>query len=90
MTAASGLVFTAPQSGSGKTVVTLALLRAFARGGRSVASAKVGPDYIDPKFHEAASGVACVNLDPWAMRSPFYALLSTNRQGNTSCCSWKE
>ncbi|MEI2385340.1 cobyrinate a,c-diamide synthase [Breoghania sp. JC706] len=65
---APGLLLAAPQSGSGKTVLTLALLRALARRGLCVASAKVGPDYIDPKFHEAASGLPCPNLDPWAMR----------------------
>src|SRR5690606_30256385 len=62
------LLVAAPASGSGKTTVTLALLRALARAGRRVASAKAGPDYIDPRFHAAASGVECVNLDPWAMR----------------------
>lgn len=57
----------APASGSGKTIVTLALLRALARKGIAVASAKVGPDYIDPRFHEAATGRPCFNLDAWAM-----------------------
>lgn len=57
----------APRSGAGKTTVTLALLRALRNNGVNVASAKAGPDYIDPKFHEAASGRPCVNLDPWAM-----------------------
>lgn len=65
---ADGLVIAAPASGSGKTLVTLALLRALARRGIKVASAKVGPDYIDPRFHEAATGRACFNLDGWAMR----------------------
>lgn len=65
---AAGLIVAAPASGSGKTVVTLGLLRCLARGGRRVASAKVGPDYIDPAFHAAASGAPCLNLDPWAMR----------------------
>lgn len=63
-----GLIIAAPSSGAGKTVFTLALLRHLARSGVAVASAKVGPDYIDPAFHAAASGRPCVNLDPWAMR----------------------
>ncbi|HUF86396.1 MAG TPA: cobyrinate a,c-diamide synthase [Thermohalobaculum sp.] len=62
-----GLVIAAPASGSGKTVVTLALLRALAGSG-PVASAKLGADYIDPRFHEVASARICPNLDAWAMR----------------------
>lgn len=63
-----GVVIAAPASGSGKTLVTLGLLRHLAASGVVVASAKAGPDYIDPAFHTAASGRACINLDPWAMR----------------------
>lgn len=58
----------APRSGSGKTVVTLGLLRALRRRDVPLAPYKAGPDYIDPAFHAAASGEACFNLDPWAMR----------------------
>ena len=65
---APGLIVAAPSSGSGKTVVTLALLRALQRQGLRVGSFKVGPDYIDPAFHRAASGRPCPNLDCWAMR----------------------
>ncbi len=61
------LVIAAPSSGSGKTVVALALLRALRRAGVGVASAKIGPDYIDPAFHALASGQPCFNIDPWAM-----------------------
>ena len=64
------ILIAAPASGSGKTLVTLALLRAFRDAGLRVASAKVGPDYIDPRFHEAATGRPCYNLDPWAMPPP--------------------
>ena len=64
---APGLIIAAPASGSGKTVVTLGLLRHLAQTGTAVTSAKAGPDYIDPAFHSAASGRACINLDPWAM-----------------------
>lgn len=63
-----GLVLASPHSGSGKTTLTLGLLRALARAGHRVASAKSGPDYIDPAFHAAASGAPCLNLDAWAMR----------------------
>ncbi|MCP4383802.1 MAG: cobyrinate a,c-diamide synthase [Hyphomicrobiales bacterium] len=66
---AKGLLIAAPASGSGKTVVTLALLRHFRDAGVAVSSIKAGPDYIDPAFHTAASGRACFNLDSWAMRS---------------------
>ncbi len=67
----SGLLIAAPASGSGKTVVTLGLMRALKRRGVSVAPGKAGPDYIDPAFHTAASGSACFNFDPWAMRPSF-------------------
>ncbi len=63
-----GLIIAAPKSASGKTVITLGLLRYLSRSGTFVASFKAGPDYIDPAFHGAASGRACINLDGWAMR----------------------
>lgn len=72
---AAGLVIAAPASGSGKTTVTLGLLRHLARRGVAVASAKAGPDYIDPAFHAEASGRPCFNLDPWAMRRATLATL---------------
>lgn len=73
-----GLVIAAPSSGSGKTLVTLGLLRALANRGAPVASAKTGPDYIDPRYHEAASGRPCVNLDCWAMRPELVRALAAS------------
>ena len=74
---AKGFVVAAPTSGSGKTLVTLGLLRAFRNAGKIVRSAKVGPDFIDPGFHAAASGAPCFNLDFWAMgEKACHALLS--------------
>jgi cobyrinic acid a,c-diamide synthase len=65
---ARGLILAAPASGSGKTLVTAGLLRHLREHGQRVAAAKAGPDYIDPTFHQAASGGVSINLDPWAMR----------------------
>jgi cobyrinic acid a,c-diamide synthase len=64
---ARAIIIGAPRSGSGKTSVTIGLLRALARRGLRVRGAKSGPDYIDPGFHEAATGLAGINLDSWAM-----------------------
>lgn len=57
----------APRSGSGKTTVTLGLLRALVRLGHKVGSFKCGPDYIDPAFHKIATGRSSYNLDSWTM-----------------------
>lgn len=74
---ANGLVVAAPRSGSGKTTVTLGLLRAFRRIGLDVVGVKSGPDYIDPAFHAAASGRAGLNLDSWAMAATLIQDLAT-------------
>jgi cobyrinic acid a,c-diamide synthase len=79
----SGLLIAAPSSGSGKTTVTLGLLRALRKRGVEIAPGKAGPDYIDPAFHAAASGVACLNFDPWAMRPELIAANATlHRSGD--------
>lgn len=64
----SGILIAAPSSGSGKTTVTLGLLRALRNRGVKLAPGKAGPDYIDPAFHAAASSAPCLNFDPWGMR----------------------
>jgi cobyrinic acid a,c-diamide synthase len=63
-----GLILAAPASGSGKTLVAAGLARHLLRRGLSVATAKAGPDFVDPTFHAAASGKPCLNLDVWEMR----------------------
>jgi len=60
-----GVVVSGLHSGSGKTLVTLALLRGLQERGRAVRPFKCGPDFIDPRFHEWISGRTSVNLDPY-------------------------
>ncbi|KZL19267.1 Cobyrinic acid A,C-diamide synthase [Pseudovibrio axinellae] len=83
MSIAKGFVIAAPSSGSGKTTITLALLRALRETGLRVASGKSGPDYIDPAFHKAASGRPCLNYDAWAMSLAQLSLNATEQAEHT-------
>ncbi|WP_138515299.1 cobyrinate a,c-diamide synthase [Rhodoferax bucti] len=59
------LLITAPSSGQGKTTVTSALARLHARQGRRVRVFKCGPDFLDPYWHQLASGAPVYQLDLW-------------------------
>ena len=56
------LLLSAGHSGAGKTTITMGIIGALIRRGMTVASAKIGPDYIDPMYHRAL-GAYGVNLD---------------------------
>ncbi|MDA8392147.1 MAG: cobyrinate a,c-diamide synthase [Actinomycetota bacterium] len=66
-TAALGprVVVAGTHSGVGKTTVATGLLAALASKGTKVASAKIGPDFIDPGYHTLATGRPGINLDSW-------------------------
>jgi cobyrinic acid a,c-diamide synthase len=74
------------RSGVGKTTVTLALLAALRRRQQTVQSFKVGPDYIDPMFHQYVTGRACRNLDP-ILTSDAYVRQCFDRHSQMADCA---
>ncbi len=61
------IMITAPSSGSGKTTVTVALLKAFVNEGKKISAYKSGPDYIDPMFHREVINIPSRNLDQFML-----------------------
>ena len=57
------ILITAPNSGSGKTTVTMGILRALHKQGLDICAFKTGPDYIDRAFLERAGRCPAGNLD---------------------------
>jgi len=58
------LCITAVSSNEGKTLLTTALLENFKNNVRPY---KIGPDYIDPQFHQAICNTPSINLDSFIM-----------------------
>ncbi len=76
----------AASSGSGKSTITMALLRALCDRGMGVQPFKCGPDYIDPMYHRLACGRESVNLDTF-LASPGHVrnLFARYSEGADAC-----
>jgi len=62
-----GIIVAGLSGGSGKSVVAVGLVAAYARQGYRVVPFKKGPDYIDAGWLQLAAGEPCYNLDPFLM-----------------------
>lgn len=63
------LVVAGLRGGSGKTMLSLGLARAFTSKGLRVVPFKKGPDYIDAGWLASAARYPCYNLDPFMIGS---------------------
>jgi len=61
------ITISAPHRSSGKSTITVGLCAALTARGMDVRPFKKGPDFIDPMWHEAATGHASHNLDQYMM-----------------------
>lgn len=61
------IIISSNSSGGGKTTISVGIMRALMKMGYDVQGYKVGPDYIDPAFHQFITKKSSRNLDLFLM-----------------------
>jgi cobyrinic acid a,c-diamide synthase len=61
------LIIAALRGGSGKTILSIGIIAAFSKLGKSIAPFKKGPDYIDAGWLALAADRPCYNLDSFLL-----------------------
>ncbi len=62
-----GVIISGTTSGVGKTTIVMAVIYGLQKKGYKVQPFKIGPDYIDPSYHNAIAKKSSKNLDVWLM-----------------------
>ncbi|MDQ6723107.1 MAG: cobyrinate a,c-diamide synthase [Thermoproteota archaeon] len=62
-----GVIISGATSGVGKTTIAMAIIYGLHKKGYKVQPFKIGPDYIDPSYHNAVAKKTSKNLDVWLM-----------------------
>ena len=61
------MIIAALRGGSGKTILSIGIIAAWSKQGKSIAPFKKGPDYIDAGWLALAAGRPCYNLDSFLL-----------------------
>jgi cobyrinic acid a,c-diamide synthase len=80
------IIVAALRGGSGKTLLSIGIIAALSKLGKSIAPFKKGPDYIDAGWLALAAGRPCYNLDSFLLsrRDNLQSFLMHSRHCNIS------